>query len=737
MTSVGPAEKHVARTTSELQDGLAQLQEAIHDYLPDDRVQAVMDAYSFAEDCHRGQLRKSGDPYIVHPLAVAVLVAGLRMDPHTVQAALLHDVMEDCDVSAQRLRTHFGTEVARLVEGATKIEHLPSSDVALGARKSAEDAETVRKMLLAMAEDVRVVIVKVADRLHNMQTIEFLSTERQGAIARETMDIYAPLAGRLGIWQMKWQLEDLAFRVLEPEQYHRVASIIASRRTERERFVRRVERQLRTALEEAGISAEVSGRVKHFHSIYQKMQRYAAEGKSLNQIHDLHAVRVLVDDVAQCYHALGVVHQTWHPIPNGFDDYIGNPKESLYQSLHTSVLGPGARSFEVQIRTHEMHELAEYGVAAHWGYKEGAGTGARRDEERMAWLRQLIEWQQEASGAEDFLDSVKTDVFRDQVFVFTPRGDVRVLPAGSTPIDFAYRIHTDLGHHCTGARVNGRLVPLLTKLANGDVVDIVRGRRAAGPSRDWLNPESGYLGSSHSRQKVRQWFRRQKRGENVSKGRELFERERKRIGITEIPDDLHREFAYESFEDMLAAIGYGDVSLQALGQKLADKSPTGIITDGTVPVDAPIRSEDPNVRVLGSAGMHVTLARCCGPLPGDGIIGFITRSRGVTVHRRDCRNTQSGAEPERFVECDWGPSGSLYAAAVEVHAWDRVGLLRDISTLVAEERVNMVAVRTAEDDDRTTTVHLTLETEGRAQVSRLMSRLDNVRGIISVARAES
>ena len=734
MTSDAPGKQGVAPRgqTAGQEDGSAELLDALREYLPDDRVEAALEAYNYAADCHEGQSRKSGDPYIVHPVSVAQHVAGLRMDVHTIQAALLHDVIEDCGVSARELSRRFGVEVSSLVEGATKIEHLPSAGVALGARKSAEDAETLRKMLVAMAEDVRVVIVKIADRLHNMQTIQYLDPDRQQAIARETMDIYAPLAGRLGIWQMKWRLEDLAFRVLEPEHYHRVASTLASRRAERERFVRRVERGLREALEEAGIDADVTGRVKHLYSVHEKMQRYAAEGKSFDQIHDLIAVRVLVNTVGECYHALGVVHQTWHPIPNSFDDYIGNPKESMYQSLHTSVLGPGARPFEVQIRTREMHEVAEYGVAAHWRYKENASARDRQYEERMAWLRHLIEWQQEAAGTEDFLDSVKTDVFRDQVFVFTPRGDVRVLPAGSTPIDFAYRIHTDLGHHCTGARVNGRLVALGTKLSNGDVIEIVRGRRDGGPSRDWLNPELGYLGSSHARQKVRQWFRRQKRGENVAKGRELLERERRRMGIEEVPDDLHREFHYESFEDMLAAIGYGDVSLQALGQKLADRLPEQpeIITRAPS-----VRRGPPNVRVLGSAGLHVTLARCCGPLPGDDIIGYITRSRGVTVHRRDCHNTRNGAEPQRFVECDWGREGELYSAAVEVNAWDRVGLLRDVSTLVAAERVNMVAVRT-EHEDRMTTIHLTLETEGRAQVSRLMSRLDSVRGVVSVTRSE-
>ena len=722
------------RSGTMFEDGSTELLESLRAYLPADRLEEVRQAYEFAAECHGGQLRLSGEPYITHPVAVAQLVADLHMDVHTVQAALLHDVVEDCDVTREQLASRFSAGVASLVEGATKIDHIPSAATPGG--KGAVDAETIRKMLLAMAEDVRVVIVKIADRLHNMRTIEHLEPHRQREIARETMDIYAPLAGRLGIWQMKWQLEDLAFHLLEPDQYRRAASAISSRRTQRERFVRRIERQLRQALASAGVEASVTGRVKHLYSTHEKMQRYAAEGKSFDQIHDLVALRVLVSGVGDCYHALGVVHQTWHPLPGAFDDYIASPKESLYQSLHTSVMGPGARPFEVQIRTNEMHEVAEYGVAAHWRYKEDTGSADRQYEERMAWLRHLIEWQQEASGTEDFLESVKTDVFRDQVFVFTPRGDVRVMPAGSTPIDFAYRIHTDLGHHCNGARINGRIAQLNTVLQTGDIVEILRGRRSAGPSRDWLSTELGYLGSSHSRQKVRQWFRRQERGENVARGRELFERERKRMGLGDVPDELHRDFNYESFEDLLAAIGYGDVSLQNLSNKLIDHHVEPVTLPlPSAPTVPPARAA-PSVRVLGSAGLHVTLARCCGPLPGDDILGYITRSRGVTVHRRSCHNTRNGAESERFVECDWGRSGELYSAGVAVHAWDRVGLLRDISTFVANERVNMVGVSTQEHSDRTTTVHLTLETEGRAQVSRLMGRLDGVRGVISVARSE-
>jgi guanosine-3',5'-bis(diphosphate) 3'-pyrophosphohydrolase len=711
--------------------GVAELFAMLNSYLPEDRVAGIREAYEFAARCHEGQKRASGEPYIIHPVAVARLVAELHMDAPTVRAALLHDVVEDCGIKIEQIAHEFTPDVARLVEGATKIDHIPTTS----GRASTVDAETLRKMFVAMAEDVRVVIIKIADRLHNMRTLEYLSDERRRAIARETMDIYAPLAARLGIYQMKWELEDLSFRFLEPAEYRRISEMVSSRRVERERYVRRVEEELRNALDGAGIEAEVSGRVKHLHSIREKMQRYQADGKSFDQIHDLLAVRILVNTIPECYNVLGIVHQIWRPMPGGFDDYIANPKESMYQSLHTTVLGPDARSFEVQIRTHEMHEVAEYGIAAHWQYKEEPRKRDHQYEERMAWLRHLIEWQQEASGTEDFLESVKTDVFRDQVFVYTPRGDVRVLPSGCTPIDFAYRVHTDLGHHCVGARVNGRLVPLTTKLKNGDIVEIMRGRGEKGPSRDWLLPALGYLGSSHSQQKVRQWFRRAERGENIARGRDLLERERKRLGLADVPAALPQQVGYDNVDDMLAAIGYGDVSLQLLAQRLAEHAPPTLLPMEVDLAPAPRRTTS-GVRVLGEAGLHVVIGRCCSPLPGDGIIGYITRARGVTVHRRDCRNIAQSGEPERLVECDWGPSGDLYSAAVDVRGWDRVGLLRDISTMVAAEDVNMVGVRTQEQDDRTTIVHITLESQGRTQVSRLMSRLESIRGVISVSRPE-
>jgi guanosine-3',5'-bis(diphosphate) 3'-pyrophosphohydrolase len=714
--------------------GARELLDEVAGYLPADRVEQVKRALDYAVECHEGQQRRSGQPYVTHPIAVARLVASLHMDPPTVMAALLHDVIEDCGVEAEALRKRFGPDVATLVEGATKIDQLP--DRALDTAQA--DAETLRKMFLAMAEDVRVVIVKLADRLHNMRTLEYLERDRQQALARETMDIYAPLASRLGVWQFKWELEDLAFRYLQPEDYRRVAAMVASKRSEREKFVRQITDELQEALTAAGIRAEITGRVKHLYSIHEKVKRYANEGRSFDQIRDLIAVRVFVVSVADCYNALGIVHQLWRPIPGTFDDYIANPKESLYQSLHTSVLGPGMRTFEVQIRTYDMHQVAEYGVAAHWQYKDDKHRRDQQYEERMAWLRHLLEWQQEASGTEDFLESIKTDVFRDQVFVHTPKGEVRVLPAGSTPIDFAYRIHTDLGHNCVGAKVNGKMVPLNTTLKNGDVIEIVRSKTPKGPSRDWLIPSLGYLGSSHSRQKVRQWFRRSRKDENIDRGKEQLEREMRRMGVERLPSDFARSLGYDSIKDVHAALGSGDLSTQKLSNRLVDLAPpppeTPVAAPSTVELDGERGGQ--GVRVLGTTGLHVQLARCCRPLPGDPIVGYVTRARGVTVHRSDCRNVHRGrADSERVMECDWGPSGALYSAAVEILAWDRVGLIKDISTIVAADGVNMVGVRTQEHSDRTTTVFMTLETQGGQQFARLLAHLDAVRGVISVRRS--
>ena len=700
--------------------------ETLETYLPVERINELLAVFDFANRAHQGQKRKSGDLYITHPIAVASLLANIKMDSQTIAASLLHDVIEDCGVTTEQLKEKFGGNIADLVEGTTKIEKIPSLS------NAQTDAETLRKMFLAMAQDVRVVIIKLADRLHNMRTLEYLSVDRQKSIAEETREIYAPLASRLGITQIQWELEDLSFRYLEPQEYVRIAKNLDSKRSERERYVRRLEDQLMEALKVAGIKCEVKGRAKHLYSIFEKEQRYEHELKGFDEIHDLLALRVVVESVSDCYAALGIIHQTWRPVPTGFDDYIANPKESLYQSLHTSVYGPGQRLFEVQIRTEEMHEIAEYGVAAHWQYKSNLSHRDYRYEERMSWLRHLIEWQQE--GTEDFLESIKTDVFVDQVFVHTPKGDVLILPRGSTPIDFAYRIHTDLGHSCAGAKINGKLVPLTTLIENGDAIEIIRSRTVRGPSRDWLLPSLGYLGSNHSRQKVRQWFRRQQKDENIDRGKELFDREMRRLAINKIPSKIWENFKLQSQSELYIALGSGDVSSEHLGLILSQhsKPESPNISSSLVKL-----GDDANVRVLGSTGLHINLGRCCSPLPGDQIIGFVTRGGGVTVHRNTCNNLARVVDHERLLECDWDMNFGMYSARVEVIAWDRIGLLRDISTILANGEANMIGVRTNERKDRTTVVDLTLETEGGAEFVNLLSALDGVRGVISVQRIQS
>tara|TARA_B100000029_G_scaffold510093_2_gene600820 strand:+ start:5741 stop:7888 length:2148 start_codon:yes stop_codon:yes gene_type:complete len=700
--------------------------ELLETYLPAKRIDDLLLVFNFAERAHKGQMRKSGDLYITHPLAVATLLAEIKMDYQTIAASLLHDVIEDCGISTEQIKEKFGKNIADLVEGATKIEKIPSISSAQ------TDAETLRKMFLAMAEDVRVVIIKLADRLHNMRTLEYLSVDRQKSIAEETREIYAPLASRLGITQIQWELEDLSFRYLDPDEYSRVAKILDSKRSEREKYVRKLEIQLFEALESAEIKCEVQGRAKHLYSIFEKEQRYEYELKGFDEIHDLLALRVIVDSIGDCYAALGIIHQTWRPTPSGFDDYIANPKESLYQSLHTSVHGPEQRLFEVQIRTREMHEIAEYGVAAHWQYKSNLSRRDYRYEERMSWLRHLIEWQQE--GTEDFLESIKTDVFVDQVFVHTPKGEVLVLPRGSTPIDFAYRIHTDLGHSCGGAKINGKLVPLSTTINNGDSIEIIRSHSGKGPSRDWLLPALGYLGSNHSRQKVRQWFRRQQRDENIDRGKELFDREMRRLAIKSIPSKIWENFRLKSQSELYMALGSGDVSAEHLGLILSQHSKSEIpnISSSLVKI-----GDNANVRVLGSTGLHINLGKCCSPLPGDPIMGFVTRGGGVTVHRTSCNNLTRVVDDGRLLECDWGMNAGMYSARVQVIAWDRIGLLRDISTILANGEANMIGVRTDERKDRTTAVNLTVETEGGAEFVNLLSALDGVRGVISVQRIQN
>src|SRR3990170_3737730 len=565
-----------------LNDLLARARE----YLPQDRLGLIDEAYTFAETCHRDQTRLSGDPYIVHPLDAAITLARLQMDANSVAAALLHDVQEDCGVPNADLGKRFGREVARLVDGVTKLQKITWRAPGEGTLDHTSQAENLRKMLLAMAEDPRVVVIKLAFRLHIMRTLEFLPEEKRLRTARETMEIYAPLARRLGIWQIARELEDLAFKHLEPERYREISELLAAKRVSRERYIAQVEKIVSDELAKQGIKAEVKGRAKHGYSIYQKMEKYAAQGKTFHEIYDLMALRVLVDTVGDCYNALGAIHGLWHPLPAQFDDYIANPRENFYQSLHTTVLSLGARPLEVQIRTHDMHRPAEYGVAAHWRYKEGGlSSAARRKEkqyeERLSWLRQLLEWQRDLSAADEFVESVKADFFQDQVFVYTPKGDVIDLPAGSTPIDFAYRIHTDIGHRCIGGRVNGRLVPLNHQLHNGDMVEILTSKTSRGPSRDWLNPNLGHLKTSHAREKVRQWFKKQERAENIERGREMLEKELRRLGLTvaQCQDDLLRLFRHDDWDDFLAALGYGGVSLHQVPIKLA-----ALLEEGKEPV---------------------------------------------------------------------------------------------------------------------------------------------------------
>ena len=711
----------------------------VRTYLPQDRVGLIADAYAFADESHQGQMRRTGDPYISHPLEVTKLVAGLELDQPSLIAALLHDVQEDCDVPNEEIAERFGEDAAQLVEGLTKLDSVP---LHMTEEDGGAQAQNLRKMLLAMAADVRVVLIKLCDRLHNMRTLYALPEEKQRRIARETMEIFAPLATRLGIWQIKWELEDLAFRYLDPERYQEIAARLDATRLARERYIEDVAAGLRTQLDDARIEAEVTGRAKHIYSIHQKARRYGREAKSFDQIYDLLALRILVKDVSACYAALGVVHATWRPLPGQFDDYIASPKASMYQSLHTTVIGPGARPLEVQIRTYEMHRVAEYGVAAHWRYKGGRDRAAQ-DEERIAWLRQLLEWQRELSGAEEFVESVKTDVFDDQVFALSPKGDVLDLPAGATPLDFAYRIHTDLGHQTIGAKVNGKMAALNSPLQNGDVVEIMRSRSRNGPSRDWLSESLGYLHTSNGRQKVRQWFRKQRRAESVDRGREMIDREMRRLAfdLADHQDEVLALFPGKSWDDLLAAIGYGDVSVESVTRKASALLQRHHEPDSVddIPLGRPSRrGSGPELRSLGAGGLETSLARCCKPVPGDSVRGYVTRSRGVTVHRADCHNVLHERERDRLIDVDWGGTDEQrYPATVQIHAWDRVGLLRDISTLVAAEDVNMVNVNTTKNGDGTVSVLATLETSGLSQISRLLTRMETIRGVRSCARKSS
>jgi GTP pyrophosphokinase len=695
-------------------------------------------AIDLAGRAHDGQTRASGEPYLNHSLQVADILVGLRLDHESLAAAILHDVVEDTPVTLAEVEAACGATVARLVDGVTKMGAIGQYQQGLAerGRKEPVNAENLRKLLLAMAEDVRVVLIKLADRLHNMRTLKHLPEEKQRRIARETLDIYAPLANRLGIWHIKWELEDLSFRYLDPITYKQIALFLDERRVDRKHFIDEVVQILNTQLAEADIKAEVTGRPKHIYSIWKKMSR---KGLGFNDIFDVRAVRILVDNVADCYHALGIVHTLWPHIPKEFDDYIATPKENMYQSIHTAVVGPQGKTLEVQIRTHDMDRHAELGVAAHWRYKEG-GNRDKSFEEKIAWLRQLLDWRDEEGSAGDFIDRFKSEVFQDRVYVLTPTGEIIDLPQGATPIDFAYHVHTEVGNRCRGAKVNGRMVQLTYELKSGEQVEILATKHG-GPSRDWLNPHLGYIHTSRARAKARTWFKQQDQQQNLVDGRAVLERELYRLGVNDIAyERLADHFHLANNDELLIAIGRGDINAAQIA---------GATQKLTEPVITPRREGAPQRRVnqRGGGPIHVVgvgelltnLARCCRPAFGDPIIGFITQGRGVSIHRSDCRNIINlpNEKRSRLVEVKWsgGDEKRTYPVDVEIEAVDRQGLLIDIFSVLGNEKINVTATNTlSEKSNHTARVDVTLEISDIDQLSRVLNRISQLPNIMEVRR---
>jgi GTP pyrophosphokinase len=702
-------------------------------YLGESEVATLRRAYQVAELAHLGQMRLSGEPYITHPLAVAALLADLHLDTDALAAALLHDVVEDTPIEAEQIREEFGPTVEKLVAGVTKLGRIKLHS------QAQVQAENIRKMLIAMAEDLRVVLIKLADRMHNMRTIGALPEERQRRIAQETMDIYAPLAHRLGIWRMKAELEDLSFSVLDLDNYERVRQEVHLRRRQRMEVLEQACQRLEAELADAGIQAEVLGRPKNLTSIFRKMQQ---GGKTIREIYDLVALRVICDDIRGCYGSLGVVHSLWKPIPGRFKDYVAMPKGNGYQSLHTTVVGEGGEPVEIQIRTRDMHRTAEEGIAAHWHYKEGTRSNQRLDE-GFSWLRSLLEWQKEVLDAERFVEHVRLDVFQDEVFVFTPKGDVLSLPAGATAIDFAYRIHTDVGHRCLGAKINSRMVSLDYRLQNGDIVEILTTRSERhGPSRGWLN----FAKTSSAREKIRQWFKRERREENVTRGRELLDRELRRmrgIQLGTVPQtrlvELAKEFRIPDVTDFFAAIGYGEVAARTVVLKFAAREEAGASPSAPEPASAiPLISRaapSGGVKVAGLADLMTSIARCCKPVPGEPIRGYVTRGRGVTVHREDCVNMRHATDPHRIVEVEWDEgSRQVYPVRLRIEARDRTGLLRDVATAIAESKVNLSGAAVEVDGSQAAIISAVVDIASLTELSRLLERLEGVRDVQQVMR---
>ncbi len=701
---------------------LENLLQRVKEHYPESDLELIRRAYEFAAQAHDGQLRASGEPYVQHSLETAALLADLRLDPATIAAALLHDVPEDTQTPLGKIRQEFGEEVTKLVDGVTKLSRIEWESL------EEEEAESLRKMFLAMVDDIRVVLIKLADRLHNMRTLDALPEEKRKSFAQETLEIYAPLANRLGIWEMKWELEDLALQYLQPEMYREIASLLAEQRESRERQITDIITLLKSRLEQEGIKAEITGRPKHIYSIYQKMK---AKEREFDEIYDIQGVRIIVDEVKDCYAALGIVHTLWRPIPGAFDDYIAMPKDNMYRSLHTAVVGPQRKPLEIQIRTWEMHQTSELGIAAHWRYKEKVGRDTSL-EAKIAWLRSLLEWQQELADAREFVDSLKTDLFPTQVYVLTPKGDIVDLPAGATPIDFAYRIHTEIGDRCRGAKVNGKLVSLNYRLQNGDQVEIVT-TKTGGPSRDWLNPHLGYVVTSRAKEKIRQWFKLQERTQNIAHGRIILEKELKRLGLEQMGfEEIAQLFRFKEVDDFLAAIGYGEINVQQIVNKLAEEKEE---EEPSLPTAPPPPLPSPVVQVLGTRDVLTKVAHCCNPLPGDDIVGYVTRGRGITVHRRSCRNILRQRDRERLIEVEWGEGKHIYPVVIKVVAFDRKGLLKDITTIVEAEDVNMTSANaTTSQKDRLAVITATLEISSMAQLSRILAKIESLKNVLEARR---
>lgn len=707
-----------------------RLLEALPEQTSSTDEELIRRAYEVANKAHKGQKRASGEPYINHCLAIAIIMAELGAPTPTIVAALLHDSVEDTDLTLDDLEHDFGSEVAQLVDGVTKLTQLPRvSRSNQGERPERRELanETLRKTFLAMGDDVRVVVIKLADRLHNMRTLSHLSADRRERIAVETIEIFAPLASRLGIWQIKWELEDLAFRYVHPDEYKMLADQVANRRVDREENMKAIREEVELLLRETEIEAEVRARPKHLYSIYRKMER---KDVPFDEVYDIRGVRVLLESESGCYTALGVIHNRWKPVPGTFDDYIATPKDNFYQSLHTAVIFDDGKTVEVQIRTPEMEENAEFGIAAHWRYKEGR---VRDDgyERRVNWLRSLMEWRQDITDAGDFVDAMKSDVFEDRVFVFTPQGDVIDLPVNSTPIDFAYHIHTEIGHRCRGARVGGKLVSLDTKLNTGDSVEILTTKRG-GPSRDWLNPSLEMVKSQRARSKIRQWFRKQDREQNISHGRQLVDREVRRLGIQEFDiDSLAEEMSFPSGNELLAAVGVGDINLGKIVNRAVEREDP--IPE---PIDRPrTPKESVEVSVLGLTGLLTHLGRCCNPVPGDPIIGYVTRGRGATIHRQDCPNVLRIKDKERLVSVSWGQARDTYPVSVQIRAYDRDGLMRDVSTLVSNEGISMSSIHVSTVESLAI-FDLVMGITDLSQLSRVLNRLEALPNVLEARRVQ-